>query len=292
MLIPGRLLNIKFVDKASNESFNFSVFYGPQWKKKKKEEVIEIVNVFSSAHEASDNNIIIGDFNFVEHDVDKGKNMDCRDKMVSTIWNDFKVAKSVEDPFRIQYPRKKQYSFIAPTGKSRGDRVYVSEDCLPMLSDIKYTNTNFNSAHRMMTFDLRDKRQIGPSYWKLNCSHINDALYRKEIETVTKDIAELGIEDPIKRWHLFHIVLAGVSRDYSTRKAKIKNGIKTAITKQLTKLENLSFNDLTLRQKEDLSYYKSKYNQITNEEIQGHQIRTRGNPEYVKLCQAREKITS
>ena len=279
-LIPGRLLNIKFTDKINSESFNLSIFYGPQWKKKKKEDVIEIVNLFNSAHDATDNNIIIGDFNFVEHDVDKGKNMDGKDKMVSSIWKDFKQAKSIEDPFRIQFPRKKHYSFIAPTGKSRGDRVYLSEDFLPMVSEIKYTSTNFNSAHKIMTFDVRDKREIGPGYWKLNCSHIGDDLYRKEIEKVFHDIADLGIVDPIKRWHLLHIVVAGVSRDYSTVKAKIKKGVKLEITRQLAKLESIPDDALSLRQKKDLAYYKSKYNQIMTEEIRGHQIRTRGNPDY------------
>ena len=278
--IPGRLLNVKFTDRVSNESYNLSIFYGPQWKKKKKEDVVEIVNIFSSLHEANDNNIVMGDFNFVEHDVDKGKNMDGKDKMISSIWDNFKSEKSIEDPFRLQYPRKKQYSFIAPTGKSRGDRVYVSEDFLPMLSEIRYTKTNFNSAHKMMTFELRDRRQIGPSYWKLNCSHIEDKMYQQEIEGVLSDIADLGIQDPIRQWHLFHIVVAGVSRDYSARKAKIKKGIKSEITKQLVKLENLSDSDMSSRQKEDLAYYKSKFNQITTEEIRGHQIRTRGTPDY------------
>ena len=279
-VIPGRLLNVKFMEKDSGEHFNLSVFYGPQWKRKKKEEVVEIVNIFSSLHDATDNNIIIGDFNFVEHDVDKGKGMDGKDKMISSVWKDFKTDKLIEDPFRMQFPRKKQYSFVAPSGKSRGDRVYVSEDSLPMLSEIKYTNTGFNSAHKIMTFDLREKRQIGPSYWKLNCSHLEDNLYQQEIEGVINDISDLGIPDPIRRWHLFHIVVAGVSRDYSARKARIKKGIKSEIIKQLTQLETLSDKDMSSSQKKNLAYYKSKFNQITTEEIRGHQIRTRGNPDY------------
>ena len=28
-VIPGRLLNVKFTDKASSESYNLSIFYGP-----------------------------------------------------------------------------------------------------------------------------------------------------------------------------------------------------------------------------------------------------------------------
>ena len=279
-LIPGRLLNIKFADRFSGEQLNLSIFYGPQWRKKKREDVEKIVDFFNSAHEITDNNIIIGDFNFVEHDVDKGKNMDGRDKMVSSIWKGFGQAKAITDPFRTQFPRKKLYSFIAPTGKSRGDRAYVSEDFLPMVSEIKYTGTIFNSAHKIMTFEVRDKREIGPGYWKLNCSHIEDVLYKKEIEGVFDDIRNLDIDDPIKRWHLFHIAVAGVSRDYSIRKAKIKKGIKSEVTKQLTKLECIPDDVLTLPQKKDLAYFKSKYSQIVTEEIHGHQVRTRGNPDY------------
>ena len=35
-LIPGRLLNIKFADRFSGEQLNLSIFYGPQWRKKKR----------------------------------------------------------------------------------------------------------------------------------------------------------------------------------------------------------------------------------------------------------------
>ena len=172
VLIPGRLLNIKIHDQTTSEFFNLSIFYGPQWRKKRKSEVAEIFDLFSSAHDPFDNNIIMGDFNFVECDVDKGKNMDGKDKMISSIWEDFRTSKSIVDPFRTQYPRKKLFSFVAPTGKSRGDRVYVNEDLLPMLTEVKYTPTTFNSAHKIMTFELREKREIGPGYWKLNCSHL------------------------------------------------------------------------------------------------------------------------
>ena len=74
-----------------------------------------------------DNNIIIGDFNFVDADIDKGKGSDNRDKIITPTWEAFKSVANLQDPFRIQFPTKVAYSFVAPAGKSRSDRVYVNE---------------------------------------------------------------------------------------------------------------------------------------------------------------------
>ena len=50
------------------------------------------------------------------------------DKMIYPHWENFKSQIGLVDPYRMQYPKKKIYSYVAQAGKSRGDRVYVSED--------------------------------------------------------------------------------------------------------------------------------------------------------------------
>ena len=44
------------------------------------------------------------------------------DTMMSAPWEDFKSETGMVDPFRIQYPKKRIYSFVIDAGNSRGDR--------------------------------------------------------------------------------------------------------------------------------------------------------------------------
>ena len=54
--------------------------------------MVNIVNTFSQVHDVSQNNILIGDFNFADNDVDKGKGMSDRDKMMNLTWEEFKIG--------------------------------------------------------------------------------------------------------------------------------------------------------------------------------------------------------
>ena len=226
VIIPGRLLNIKIIHKDTKREHNLSLFYGPRWNNMRKEEILKTINYFDTIHDIENNNMILGDFNFIDNDLDKGMKMDKRDKIIKPTWDHFKSKNAIVDPFRIQYPKKKTYSYIAPAGKSRGDRVYISEDNIKDITNLKYINTPFNSAHKIMTFDLNDQQDIGPGYWKMNSSILNDQPYKKEIEDAIKGINELQIDNPIDWWDIFIIVVRGITASYTKQKAKIKNELK------------------------------------------------------------------
>ena len=69
--LPGRLFTVK-LRKRGIETI-LTVFYGHQWGKMNKEDILKILTTFEDLHESQENNIILGDFNFVDFDVDKGK---------------------------------------------------------------------------------------------------------------------------------------------------------------------------------------------------------------------------
>ena len=54
--------------------------------------------------------------------------MDGREKLIFPTSEDFKSKANLQHPFRIQFPNKVVYSFVALAGKSQGDRVYVNEE--------------------------------------------------------------------------------------------------------------------------------------------------------------------
>ena len=277
-VIPGRLLNVKISRNRKQQNLTF--FYGPQWSKMKKEEILKTIDHFDGLHHINDRNLIIGDFNFIDNDLDKGKNMDSKDKMIYPRWEQFKSEKAIIDPFRTQYPKKKIYSYVATTGKSRGDRLYISEGDVNTVTNMKYINTPFNAAHKIMTFDLKDQQEIGPSYWKMNSSVLKDHLYKSEIENAIKGINDLQLSNPIDWWDLFIMVVQGVTISYTKRKSKIENGLKRVIINKIYRLEKINSVNMTAQQKKDQAYYQQRYKEIVEHEIQGHQIRTRGLPTY------------
>ena len=213
VVIPGRLLNITICREKENK-LNLSVFYGPQWCKLTKSDAKQVIDHFSTIHSVDENNIIIGDFNFVEQNLDKGKGMSSNDKILHQLFEDFKANQIIVDAFRHQYPKKRQYSFITQHGKSRGDRIYVSEDIVNMISNIKYTITPFGTAHKVMTFSINNDLDIGPGYYKMNSSVVNEPLYRKEVEKIFAEINDLQLQSSIDWWDLFVMVVRTITIKY------------------------------------------------------------------------------
>ena len=133
------------------------------------------------------------------------------------------------DPFRIQCPNKKLFSFVAPTGRSRGDRLYVNDDNIKTITNIKYVNTPFNSSHKLLTFELNEQQDIGPGYWKMNSSILKDPAYKQEIEEAVDGINRLQIHNPLDWWDLLIIVVRGITKSYTTKKLYTKNRLKSYI---------------------------------------------------------------
>ena len=126
--IPGRLLNVKFKDKIENKNYNLSAFYGPIIKTILKKDLNTLVQNFYDVHRKCDNNIIIGDFNFIDNNFDKNNGMDSHDKKISSIWEDFKQKVNVVDPFRDHYPTTNFFSYVTSNARSQLDRIYVTGD--------------------------------------------------------------------------------------------------------------------------------------------------------------------
>ena len=122
----------------------------------------------------------------------------------------------------MQCPKRKIFSFSAPQGKSRGDRVYVNEDSIAAVNKIGYINTPFATAHKIMTFSWQEDMPIGPSPWKMNSSVLHDSLYVTEIEEIFQELEALHTSNPVEWWDLFIMVVQGKTMSYTERKAKIK----------------------------------------------------------------------
>merc|ERR1712080_7836 len=107
------------------------------------------------------------------------------------------------DPYRIQFPRKKAFSFIGPTGQSRIDRIYTTQENAKNITNIKYIATPFTGAHKIMKFKIQPEQKRGPGYWKMNSSILNDPPFIKEVEDAVQGIHNLQLQNPIDWWDLF-----------------------------------------------------------------------------------------
>ena len=106
-LIKGRLHNFRV--KGTRKEYNISVYYGYTSKNASQTKLLQIIGTLSAQHKRSDNNIILGDFNFVDDDLDKtnksksGKNH--LDKILAKPWNEFIGKLGLSDPFRLRNPK-------------------------------------------------------------------------------------------------------------------------------------------------------------------------------------------
>ena len=147
-------------------------------------------------------------------------------------------------------------------------------------SDIKYTTTHFTGAHKIMSCTVQNEQKRGPGYWKMNSSILNDPQYIKEIEETVQAINDLQIQNPIDWWDIFIMAVRSITIDYTKTKSQTQNKLKKQILKELEHLEEIDYVNMTVQQKEYYNFYKNKYRDIQDKEIQGHQIRTCGQPVY------------
>ena len=110
-IIPGRLLNLRV--KGSKKIYNISTIYGYTNQNATQEKMSHITSELTKLHCTSDNNIILGDFNFVDNDLDRsnhtrtGKNQ--TDNTLSKIWSDFTSSLDLSDPFVLETTGKELF---------------------------------------------------------------------------------------------------------------------------------------------------------------------------------------
>ena len=121
-----RAFNVKF--NSDGKIFNISAYYGPLLRKIPKKDLYDLLKNFYALHNRKDINVILGDFNFIDNDFDKGKGRDSHDKKIFHLWQEFKRKINVSDPYREQFPTTRKYSFHSNCGQSRIDRMYVNVD--------------------------------------------------------------------------------------------------------------------------------------------------------------------
>ena len=236
IIIPGRLLNLKI--KGFKKEYNISTVYGYTGQNASQEKMKHITDELAKFHKTSDNNIVLGDFNFVDNDLDRsnqtrtGKNQ--TDNTLSKVWSAFTDLLDLSDPFRIRNPRKRAFSYLHTqnNSKSRIDRIYVNdENCCDFLH-YSHVHTKFKKAHRIVKFIIKEECERGPGFWKMNTSILHDRAFKMLIESTVGDVISLNIEDPIERWQVFIETIRIDTRAYCSKKRAIEKKLKNLCEKK------------------------------------------------------------
>ena len=107
-ILPGRLLNFKV--KCYKKVYNVTAIYGYTGKNASEERMEQMTAYLLQYHNTSENNIVLGDFSFVENDLDRtnqarsGTNQ--MDKTLSKPWSDFTDKIGLSDPFHARNPKR------------------------------------------------------------------------------------------------------------------------------------------------------------------------------------------
>ena len=284
VLIRGRLINFKV--KTGKMEYNISALYGYTGKNASKANIKNMVQVLTLNHEKEDENIILGDFNFVDNDLDRtnkrktGKNQ--TDNTLVDTWISFINELDLTDPFRWQNPRRKMFSYIhtQDNSKSRIDRVYVNEVSCQNILHYKHIPTPWTKAHRVVSFKIQENNERGPGFWKMNTSILLDRAYSTIVESTVVDVLDLNIQDPIERWLIFIETIRIETVAYCTKKRQVEMTLKKQCEQIIKELEN---HPMLSRDPDLQKQYQNNLSNFENwqrKQINGYQVRIKTQPKF------------
>ena len=270
-LIPGRCMNVKLENISDKTKFNLTAVYLYTNNNLNKNKAENFVNLLKNTIDTNERNLLLGDFNFIDHQQDKAHGLNQTDKMMCTFWIPFLAEVDMVDPFREQNPKKKIWSFIG-TGKaknSRIDRLYVNSEDTINVTQTKYLPSPFG-GHRILKFTMKGPIEHGKGYYKMNTSILKEPKHRELIESLVQEINALEDDDPIQKWLIFTSLAKSRSITYSKIRSKVKKRLKNRLQDEIMKLENNPQKQADEYNQNYYDYLKRRLNQIEMDEIEGY----------------------
>ena len=118
-LLQGRLIHIKYKNIVSGEIINLFSLYG-----KSNVNKIYVDSLFKKLDDELDkgleNNIIVGDFNFVTSVLDRNSSsLNQIDQLYKSTWQNLEIKHHFLNVFRKLYPKRRLCSFLQTGGNSK-----------------------------------------------------------------------------------------------------------------------------------------------------------------------------
>ena len=278
--IQGRLINLKVEHNIQKTIHNLSAVYLYTNNSITKDKFQSIVDNLRITQNEEENHMILGDFNFIEHEKDKSKGLNSTDRMASKIWQPLMAELDMVDPFREQNPKRRIWSFIG-TGAARNsriDRVYVDSVNMHKIHNMQYIPTSFG-GHRIMSFILKGTTEKGRSYYKMNTSILHDVKYRELVDETLAEFENLDIECKKDQWEVFLLTIRSKSLTYSKNKNMIQRNLKKELIRQILQMEE---SEIEPGNSQHYNFLKQRLKEIEHKEIEGYIKRIRYMPSHEK----------
>ena len=273
-IMQGRILNFKLSQPGEKMTYCISVVYLPTNKNLNGNIMRDIVHKLRLPNQNDAvNYVIMGDFNFIDHEKDKRNGLNPKDRQINQIWIPFLNEMDMVDPFREQNPKRRVWSFVG-TGvakSSRIDRIYVNSINANDITEMKYIQTPFQ-GHKILAFNIRSDIEWGRGYYKLNTSIFEDEEYEKLVDETVSEVQILNNRSPSEKWEAFLLSMKSKSIKYSTKRNAVKRKLKNELIRQITRIEE---SQETESMEEHYAYLKGRLKEVEDKEIEGYIRRTK-----------------
>ena len=105
-IIQGRICNVKIRHQIEKSDHNITIVYMETNNHITKDKIQNIVRKLRLENEDHSNNILLGDFNFIDHEKDKKNGLNNTDKLVAKTWQPFFSRNGHGRPFSRTKPQK------------------------------------------------------------------------------------------------------------------------------------------------------------------------------------------
>ena len=212
--MPGCMINLKLAYNATKHEYNLTVYYAPQVKAINKTQMVNIIKTFSQVHDVSQNNILIGDFNFADKDEDKGKGMSDRDKMMNSSWEEFKSETSAsvvasldasvrkfgkaleESPVKLSRKRKREAVLHNNSDVTPADGYkIINASILPSILNCISKCYNCGTENKLLLQQNNKKRNGLCEMLILHCTSCNTDIksFKTSQQTVNNKMADINL---------------------------------------------------------------------------------------------------
>ena len=223
----------------------------------------------------NDNNVILtGDFNC---------DLSASDTSVNYLSKLMKYL-NMKDTWKGYKPSKPGYTYIKPGNvncRSRIDYVLLTGYTFENVKNISTRYIPKVPDHKGIIVNFKANVNLGPGYWKLNTSMLNNSDYRKGIyKILAQTISEYtGIVDHRTLWDFIKIRFKEFSIQYCCLQSKANKNELNNLEKQLDNLEskiNLSVNQIDkVNIETEKNELRNKIDVIYLEKAKGAQVRSK-----------------
>ena len=265
--LHGKMLTIINVYAPNNEKQRSEFFKGLHlW-------ILENAN-------APDSMIFAGDFNCCLLKQDRSTQTHLNDKSRTQL-NKLISSFDLRDQWCECVNSGNHYTWNDDTTQSRLDYVFISRAChitgkkvctkIVISDEIGYRVTDHKAVECKAGILLPAK---GPGYWKLNCSHLNNEVYKSGIKTVINDVSnETGNNMPYSTvWEILKRRVKMFSIEYATNEAKKKRSLFKELENNLQDLNTDNLTNEQIVQKENI---QRQLSELYSNKCRGTQVRAR-----------------